>query len=198
MLVTSTPETVNPVADACEAAGVPCLSTVVPWEAWYFGRGAKPGERRRSSTRTTSASASRSSTPRTPLWTAGGDQQEGRRHVAQRRRRQRDPAGLGPLLKKAGYTIVDPGAYEDGTNDYSSQIAEFKKARRARSSTRSRSRRTSPRSGSRPAQQGYRPKIAQIAKTGLFPSQVEALGPLGVNLASAAYWHPDVPVHLRR
>ena len=33
---------------------------------------------------------------------------------------------LGPLLKKAGYTIVDPGAYPDGTNDYSSQIAQFK------------------------------------------------------------------------
>src|SRR5216110_3207027 len=37
MLATSTPETVNPVSDACEAAGVPCISTVVPWEAWYLG-----------------------------------------------------------------------------------------------------------------------------------------------------------------
>ena len=44
MLTTSTPETVNPVSDASEAAGVPCISTVVPWEAWYFGRGAKPGQ----------------------------------------------------------------------------------------------------------------------------------------------------------
>ena len=44
MLTTSTPETVNPVSDACEAAGVPCISTVVPWEAWYYGRGAKPGQ----------------------------------------------------------------------------------------------------------------------------------------------------------
>ena len=32
MLSTSTPETNNPVADACEAAGVPCISTVEPWE----------------------------------------------------------------------------------------------------------------------------------------------------------------------
>ena len=31
-------------SDACEAAGVPCISTVVPWESWYYGRGAKPGE----------------------------------------------------------------------------------------------------------------------------------------------------------
>ncbi|HEY6379991.1 MAG TPA: ABC transporter substrate-binding protein, partial [Candidatus Dormibacteraeota bacterium] len=44
LLATSTPETVNPVSDAAEAAGIPCLSTVVPWEAWYFGRGAKPGQ----------------------------------------------------------------------------------------------------------------------------------------------------------
>ncbi len=44
MLVISTPEVINPVSDACEAAGVPCLSTVMPWEAWYFGRGAKPGQ----------------------------------------------------------------------------------------------------------------------------------------------------------
>ena len=36
-------------------------------------------------------------------------------------------------------------------------------------------------------------KIAQIAKTGLFPSQVEAVGSLGYNLASAAYWAPTWP-----
>src|SRR5579862_5825845 len=44
ILATSTPEVVNPVADAAEAAGVPCISTTVPWEAWYFGRGAAPGK----------------------------------------------------------------------------------------------------------------------------------------------------------
>ncbi len=44
MLATSTPETVNPVSDAAEAAGVPCISTVVPWEAWYLGRGGQIGK----------------------------------------------------------------------------------------------------------------------------------------------------------
>src|SRR5438128_4564880 len=43
VLTSSTPETTNPVADACEANGIPCVSTIVPWEAWYFARGAKPG-----------------------------------------------------------------------------------------------------------------------------------------------------------
>jgi len=45
MLASSTPEVVNPVSDACEAAGVPCISTVLPWQAWYFGRGAKEDDK---------------------------------------------------------------------------------------------------------------------------------------------------------
>ena len=36
-------------------------------------------------------------------------------------------------------------------------------------------------------------KIAQIAKTGLFPSQVDLLGDLGFNLATACYWHRSFP-----
>src|SRR5262245_31567702 len=32
MLVASTPETTNPVSDQCELAGVPCISTVAPWQ----------------------------------------------------------------------------------------------------------------------------------------------------------------------
>ena len=43
--------------------------------------------------------------------------------------------------------------------------------------------------------QGYNRmvKIAQIAKTCLFPSQVEALGSLGPKLATVAFWHPTFP-----
>jgi branched-chain amino acid transport system substrate-binding protein len=43
MLVASgTPEICNPVADVCEAAGVPCVTTVAPWQAWLFGRNGRP------------------------------------------------------------------------------------------------------------------------------------------------------------
>src|SRR3954453_2772014 len=42
MLVASTPDTVNPVADQCEANGVPCLSSVAPWDAFVFGRKGTP------------------------------------------------------------------------------------------------------------------------------------------------------------
>ncbi|WP_426409972.1 ABC transporter substrate-binding protein [Bradyrhizobium ganzhouense] len=196
MLAVSTPETINPVADACEAASVPCLSTVMPWEAWYFGRGAKPGQ------------------PSPFKWTyhfGFGVDEFHRTYISQWNGAVKTNkkvgvlypndadgnairANLAPLLAKQGFTIIDPGPYEDGTTDYSAQISLFKKEqceifnsfpippdfaafwRQA-------------------AQQGYTKivKICQVAKTGLFPSDVEALGNLGVNVGSACYWHKSFP-----
>ncbi|TMJ94275.1 MAG: ABC transporter substrate-binding protein [Actinobacteria bacterium] len=195
MLSTSTPETNNPVADACEAAGVPCLSTVQPWEAWYFGRGAKPGQ------------------PNPFKWTyhfSFGTAEFAKAYIAQWALISTNKkvgvmwpndddgnavrAALGPLLQKAGYTIVDPGAYQDGTTDYSAQIAKFKQENCEIFNTFP----IPPDFTTfwkQAAQQGYTNmvKIAQIAKTGLFPSQVEARGSLGYNLASGVYWHPTFP-----
>lgn len=195
MLVVSAPETINPVADACEAAGVPCLSTVMPWEAWYFGRGAKPRE------------------PSPFKWTyhfGFGVGEFLKTYIAQWNLIETNKkvgvmypndadgnairANLAPALTKAGFTIVDPGAYESGTTDFSAQIELFKQEgveifnsfpippdfaafwRQA-------------------AQQGLTQqiKICQVAKTGLFPSDMEALGELGYNIASAAYWHKASP-----
>ncbi|MEZ2330268.1 ABC transporter substrate-binding protein [Mesorhizobium sp. RCC_202] len=195
MLAVSTPEVINPVADACEAAGVPCLSTVMPWEAWYFGRGAKPGA------------------PSPFKWTyhfGFGVGEFFKAYISQWNLIETNKkvgvmypndadgnairAHLAPLLAKQGFTIVDPGAYETGTTDYSSQIALFKQEgveifnsfpippdfaafwRQA-------------------AQQGLtrQIKICQVAKTGLFPSDIEALGDLGNKISSAAYWHKAFP-----
>jgi branched-chain amino acid transport system substrate-binding protein len=193
MLTTSTPETVNPVSDACEAAGIPCISTVVPWESWYFGRGAKPTDKKAFQFVyhfcfgvAEFASAYTTMWPQVPtnkkvgvMWPNDADGNAIR-------------GALGPLLQKAGYTIVDPGAYTDGTNDYSSQIAQFK----AQDCQIFNTFPIPPDFATfwqQAAQQGYKPQIAQIAKTGLFPSQVEELGAIGIGLASAAYWTPTFP-----
>ncbi len=42
MLVASTPETTNPVSTQCEIEEVPCISTVAPWQPWFIGRQADP------------------------------------------------------------------------------------------------------------------------------------------------------------
>ena len=195
LLATSTPEVTNPAADAAEAAGVANISTVVPWESWYFGRGAKPGK----------ASPFRYGyvfcfgtheffEAYTHLW----PQVKTNKKVGVMWPNDADGnairANLGPLLEKAGYKVIDPGAYQDGTNDYSSQIAKFK-------SENCQIFNTFPIPPDfvtfwrQAAQQGYtkQVKIAQIAKTGLFPSQVEAVGKLGPTLASGAYWTPHFP-----
>jgi branched-chain amino acid transport system substrate-binding protein len=195
MLPISTPETINPVADACEAAGVPCLSTVMPWEAWYFGRGGKPGQ------------------PSPFKWSyhfgfGGGEFHktylslwnsiETNKKVGVLYPNDADGnairENLAPGLAKAGFTIIDPGPYEDGTTDYSAQIAKFKAEKCEIFNTFP----IPPDFAAfwrQAAQQGYTKmvKIAQIAKTGLFPSQVDSLGDLGFNLATAAYWHKVFP-----
>jgi branched-chain amino acid transport system substrate-binding protein len=195
VLPVSTPETINPVADACEAAGVPCLSTVMPWEAWYFGRGGKPGA------------------PSPFKWTyhfgfGGGEffkayvslwnSMETNKKVGVLYPNDADGnairQNLAPALAKAGFTIIDPGPYEDGTTDYSAQISLFKKEKCEIFNTFP----IPPDFAAfwrQSAQQGYTKivKIAQIAKTGLFPAGVESLGDLGHNLASGAYWHKTFP-----
>src|SRR5438477_4317999 len=195
ILATSTPETVNPVSDAAEAAGVPYVTTVVPWEAWYFGRGAKDPTK----------SPFRAGIhfcfgvvnffdAYSHLW----PQVKTNKKVGVMWPNDADGnairAGLGPLLQKAGYTIVDPGGYQDGTNDYSTQIAKFKSEGCQIFSTFP----IPPDFATfwrQAAQQGYTKhvKIGQIAKTGLFPSQVSALGSIGNGLASGVYWAPTWP-----
>ena len=195
MLATSTPEVVNPVADASEAAGVPYITTVVPWEAWYFGRGAKdPTQSPFQFGIHFSFGVKNFADAYTHLW----PQVKTNKKIGVMWPNDADGnairAGLGPLLQKAGYTIVDPGGYQDGTTDYSAQIAKFKSANCEIFNTFP----IPPDFATfwrQAAQQGYtkKVKIAQIAKTGLFPSQVTALGSLGNNLASAVYWHPTWP-----
>ncbi len=193
ILTTSTPETINPVSDAAEAAGVPHICTVCPWEAWYFGRGAKPDQPSPFKFGFIFAFGVEqfhqtyvSSWPQIPtnkkigvMWPNDADGNAIR-------------AALGPLLAKDGYTIVDPGAYENGTNDYSAQISKFKSENCEMFNTFP----IPPDFTTfwrQAAQQGFKPKIVQLAKTGLFPSQIEALGDLGNNLAGAAYWAPIFP-----
>ena len=193
MLTTSTPETVNPVSDACEAAGVPCVSTVVPWEAWYFGRGAKPEDKNAYKfTYHFCFGVEQFHNMYTHEWPQVPTNKKVRVMWPNDSDGNAIRAALGPLLKQSGYTIVDPGAYTDGTNDFSAQIAKFK----AENCEIFNAFPIPPDFATfwrQAAQQGYKPKIAQIAKTGLFPSQVEALGPIGIGLAGGAYWTPTFP-----
>ncbi len=44
ILTAGTPETANPVSDVCELNELPCISSVVPWQPWFFGRKGDPAK----------------------------------------------------------------------------------------------------------------------------------------------------------
>ena len=193
MLTTSTPEVINPVSDACEAAGVPCISTTCPWEAWVLGRGAKLTD---TAPFKFTYIFSFGSQQFTNAFLSGWPQVPTNKKVGAMWPNDADGnairASIGPALVKAGYTIVDPGAYTDGSNDYSTQITKFKSEncqiiqgfplppdwatfmRQA-------------------AQQGYFPKITQWQKAATLESDMEALGAISNNVATGLYWSAAWP-----
>ncbi len=195
MLATSTPEVVNPVSDACESAGVPCLATVMPWEAFYFGRGAKPGEPSPFKwTYLFSFGVSNFVKSYLSQWAAVPNNKRVAALLPNDADGNAIRAAMLPELIKAGYTVIDGGPYETGTTDYSAQIAKFKAEKCEVLMTFP----IPPDFATfwrQAAQQGLarQIKIAQVAKTGLFASTIEVLGPLGYNLSVAAYWHKNFP-----
>jgi branched-chain amino acid transport system substrate-binding protein len=195
ILTTSTPEVVNPVSDACEAAGVPCLATVMPWEAWYFGRGAKPGQ---PSPYRWSYLFSFGVADFVKSYVSQWSAVPSNKKVAALLPNDADGNAIRnallPQLQKAGFTVVDGGPYETGTTDFSAQIARFKAEGCEILSTFP----IPPDFATfwrQAAQQGLAKnmKIVQVAKTGLFASTIEVLGPLGYNISVAAYWHKNYP-----
>ncbi|MEJ8814308.1 ABC transporter substrate-binding protein [Variovorax ureilyticus] len=195
MLTTSTPEVVNPVSDACEAAGVPCLATVMPWEAFYFGRGAKPGEPSPFKwTYLFSFGVSNFVKSYLSQWGAVPNNKRVAALLPNDADGNAIRAAMLPDLAKAGYTIIDGGPYETGTTDFSAQIAKFKAEKCEILMTFP----IPPDFATfwrQAAQQGLARtmKVVQAAKTGLFPSTIEVLGPLGNNISVAAYWHKNFP-----
>jgi branched-chain amino acid transport system substrate-binding protein len=194
MLAIATPEMINPVADVCEANGVPCISTLAPWQPYFLGRGGDPavgfdwtyhffwgGEQLVGNF--------------VDLW----DSVETNKKVGLFAPNDPDgnslsdpvtgfPAGAVP----AGYTIVDPGRYETGTTDFSSIIGKFKEEGVdivvgipippdfANFWTAAK-------------QQGLNPKMVTVAKACLFPAAVEALGDIGPGICTEVWWTPNHP-----
>jgi branched-chain amino acid transport system substrate-binding protein len=188
----STPDTTNPVADQCEANGMPNVTTIAPWEAWYFGRGAKQGD---AFTYTTLFFFGMQQF--TDLFTAMWDRSGASgKSVACLWPNDTDAnafrQGFPPAMKAKGYTPVDAGAYQNGISDFTAEIGKFKTSG-AELFTCTPIPPDFQTFWKQAAQQGYRPKLATVAKVMLFPSEAEALGPLAKNIATDVWWSPYHP-----
>ncbi len=199
MLVASTPETTNPVATTCEAEGMPVISTMAPWQPWFIGQQGNPGD--------------------PPSWkpfnhafhyfwgledviavfTNMWAQLETNKKVGGLFPNDADGnawgdpnVGLKPGLAAAGFELLDPGRYQNLTDDFSAQINAFKNGSvdiitgvvipPDFTTFRNQSK-----------QQGLNPKAITVAKAILFPQSVEALGEAGHNLSSEVWWSTSHP-----
>jgi len=194
VLTAGTPETANPVSDACELNEVPCISSVVPWQPWFFGRKGDPAKGFAwtyhlfwgledviaNFTNGWKSVATNKQVgglfPNDGDGNAWGDKE----------------LGFPKPLSAMGFTLLDPGRFQNGTQDFSAQIAAFKKAGveivtgvvippdAKTFLTQAR-------------QQGFKPKVITLGKALLFPGAIEALGELGDGLSTEVWWSPSHP-----
>ena len=195
IVASSSPDTVNPAADQCEANGVPFLANFVPWQPFFFGRKA---------------------TPATPFkWTwmfhfgledaaavriGAWNQIQTNKSVNLLFPNDADgvawadaKTGLGVALTKGGYKIASqPPLFQSPADDFTAQISQFKKDG------------AEIVSGiavppdyvnfyNQAMQQGLRPKVFSIAKASLFHESIEAIGDNAVFTSDHNVWHPTYP-----
>ncbi|MGU7782177.1 ABC transporter substrate-binding protein [Burkholderia sp. PU8-34] len=194
MLVSGTPETANPVCDACELNETPCVSTVVPWQPWFFGRKGDPKKGFRFTYHffwgledviavyTGMWQGVQTNKSVGGLFPNDGDGNA-----------WGDPKlGFPPVLSQKGFTLKDPGRFQSMTQDFSAQIAAFKQA-----NTQIVTGVVIPPDAKnflvQARQQGFRPKVISIGKALLFPTSIEALGDLGNGLSTEVWWSPAHP-----
>ncbi|MEI7761581.1 MAG: ABC transporter substrate-binding protein [Thermoleophilia bacterium] len=191
MLVGDTPDIVNPVADICEANGVPCISSLAPWQPYFFGRKGDPAKGFQWTYHFFWGLEDIISVffdmwgqvktnykvgclfPNDPDGSAWGDKK----------------FGFPGACVTAGYKTVDPGRYPNLSDDFSAQIAKFK-ASKSEIITGVPIPPDFTTFWTQALQQGFQPKVASIGKALLFPASVEALGKNGAGMSTELWWSP--------
>ena len=194
LIPASTTEGVPAAADQAELYQCPCISTGAPWQAVILPRGGSK-EKPFKWTYHFFWGLDEALNTFVGLWRTV----ETNRKVGMLFPQNMDGEawgnkdyGLPSPTRKAGFEVVVPGFFQPRTSDYSSQINAFKQA------------------GcdiiggitypddfktfvTQCAQQGYKPKVITVAAALLFPSGVQALGPLGDGMSSEVWWTPAFP-----
>ena len=199
MLVASTPETTNPVATTCEAEEIPCLSTVAPWQPWFIGQQGNPGDPGTWEPFYYSYHFFCGLEDIIDVFTNMWNQLDTNKNVGGLYPNDGDGnawgdpvVGFPPVLEAQGYSLTDPGRYQNLTDDFTAQINAFKQGN------------VDIVTGvpippdfttfwTQMKQQGFTPKAASIGKAILFPVAVESLGDAGHNLSSEVWWSPSHP-----
>jgi branched-chain amino acid transport system substrate-binding protein len=200
LLASSTPETVNAVASTAETLGTPLVCSNIPWESWYLNLFPK-GNPQKATEKAKYVvmyflGAEHLVEAFIPMWNRIHSQLKTDKTVAAAFPNDSDGnafRGVFPVIaKSAGYTFDLSSPYTDGTTNYSSMITAFKNAK-ADFFTNVPLPPDFATMWKQSAQQGFKPKLATVAKVLLFPTDAYALGDLVDNVATDAWWAPSLP-----
>jgi branched-chain amino acid transport system substrate-binding protein len=186
MMVASTPDTVTPVVEQCEANGCPVVSTDCPWQT-YMG----PNKEYKWSYHSFFGAedffaineSCYSKIPSNKIIGALYDNTADGNFFS---------ANAPQYMEAKGYKVIMPSNYQAGSEDFTAQITAFKNGgvelimgnmippdftnfwKQA-------------------AQQGLSPKACLVGKAILFPQSVEALGDVANGLMTELWWHRTFP-----
>lgn len=187
MIVSNTADTVSPVSAVCEREGIACISVDAPASAWAMGGPYKNSwhtffDNEREMIAFLKAWDSIDSNKTIGLITANDS--EG----------VEISTFIHDFAVMKGYTIVDPGSYYIGEDNYWDKISAFKEAdcdiilgvmnpEDFRSFW------------SELMETDYRPKMCTVAKSCLFEADVAKLGEQGNGLITEVWWNKDFPFY---
>jgi branched-chain amino acid transport system substrate-binding protein len=194
MIGSSTGDTVVPVADQCELAGVPCITADDPWEDFFFGRKGNPAKGFEwtyhffwgfGMAANLFADMWLSLPTNKKVGLMLTNDQDG---IAA----SNPEHGIAVAFRKKGLEVVDLGLYPPLSDDFSSQIRQLK----ANNCEIMCGIFNPPQFAifwTQCAQQGYQPKIVTPPKALLFPTAVEALGDRGSGMSTEVWWSHHHP-----
>jgi branched-chain amino acid transport system substrate-binding protein len=198
LFASSTPETVNAVASQAETLGTPLVCANIPWESWYINLGGNPQKPTLKPKYVTMyfLGAEHLALCFIPMWNRIGAKYGNNHLVAAAFPNDSDGnafrAVFPPILKAAGYKMELSPAYTDGLTNYTSMISQFK-ASGADFFTNVPLPPDFATMWKQALQQGFKPKLATVAKVLLFPTDAYAMGSEVYNIATDAWWVPSLP-----
>ncbi len=198
LLGSSTPETVNAVASQAESLGTPLICSNIPWESWYINLGGNPAKPTLKPKYVVMyfLGAEHLIKCFIPMWNRIHSELHTNKVVAAAFPNDSDGnafrAVFPPIAEAAGYKFVMSSAYPDGTTNYSSMISQFKSIK-ADFFTNVPLPPDFATMWKQSIQQGFRPKLATVAKVLLFPTDAYAMGSSVYNVATDTWWVPTLP-----
>jgi branched-chain amino acid transport system substrate-binding protein len=198
LFASSTPETVNAVASQAESLQTPLICANIPWESWYINLGGNPAKPTLKPKYVVMyfLGAEHLIKCFIPMWNRIHSQLHTNKVVAAAFPNDSDGnafrAVFPPIAEAAGYKFVMSSAYPDGTTNYSSMISQFKSIK-ADFFTNVPLPPDFATMWKQSIQQGFRPKLATVAKVLLFPTDAYAMGSSVYNVATDTWWVPTLP-----